>query len=103
MEPHLYYIPPIHADRTYLQLMFGPNVDEAIEKYRALKDDPVAQGLLVLMGGTDRIMHKFEVNSGTARGFDEKGDELLSVPVTEPLVVRDAFNEEHKAIRQNTP
>jgi nitrate reductase beta subunit len=34
LEPNIYYIPPIHADREYLRQMFGPRVDEAIERYQ---------------------------------------------------------------------
>ena len=39
----------------------GPLVDGAIERYKELESDPVAQGLLCLMGSTDRIMHRFTV------------------------------------------
>ena len=103
LEPNIYYIPPIHANRDYLEQMFGPNVDEAIERYKKLKDDPVAQGLLVLMGSTDRIMHSFKVKDGVAAGYDEKGDEIVSVPVTEPLIERVAYDKSYKTVRNNTP
>lgn len=103
LEPNIYYIPPIHADREYLTQMFGPNVHQAIERYKNLKDDPVAQGLLVLMGSTDRIMHSFDVKKGIAYGYDEKGDEIVRVPVTEPLIERDAYDKKLKALRNNTP
>jgi nitrate reductase beta subunit len=103
LEPNIYYVPPVHADLGYLTQMFGPNVEEAIARYRALKDDPVAQGLFVLMGSTDRIMHRFSVEGGMARGFDEKGDELVRTPVTEPLIERAAYNSSIGAIRNNTP
>jgi nitrate reductase beta subunit len=103
LEPNIYYIPPIHANKDYLTQMFGPRVEDALEAYKKVKDDPVAQGLLVLMGSTDRIMHSFKVNNGIASGFDEKGDEIVSVPVTEPLHVRPAFDEKIGAIRNNTP
>jgi nitrate reductase / nitrite oxidoreductase, beta subunit len=103
LEPNIYYVPPIHADRKYLIQMFGPNVEEAIERYKAVKDDPVAQGLLVLMGSTDRILHRFSVKQGTAHGFDEAGTELVSVPVTEPLMERAAYDDRIGAIRNNTP
>jgi len=103
LEPNIYYIPPIHANKDYLFQMFGPNVEDAIEKYKKLKDDPVAQGLLVLMGGTDRIIHRFDVKKGIAQGFDEKGEELLSVPVTEPIFERPAIDPSSGLIRINTP
>ncbi len=103
LEPNIYYIPPIHADREYLKQMFGPNVDSAIAAYKEVRNDPVAQGLLVLMGSTDRIIHHFDVKQGTAVAYDEKGDEIVSVPVTEPMFERPAFDEKAGAIRQNTP
>jgi nitrate reductase / nitrite oxidoreductase, beta subunit len=103
LEPNIYYIPPIHADRTYLRQMFGPQVDQAIERYRGLVKDPVAQGLMTLIGSTDRIIHRFDVKKGIARGMDEKGAELVQVPVTENLIERAAFDEKLGAARNNTP
>lgn len=103
LEPNIYYIPPIHADQSYLTQMFGPNVNTAIENYKKLKDDPVAKGLLVLMGSSDRILHRFDVKNGVATGFDEKGDTIVSVPVEEALHVRPAYDEKIGAIRGNTP
>ncbi|MFZ5889461.1 MAG: 4Fe-4S dicluster domain-containing protein [Myxococcota bacterium] len=103
LEPNIYYIPPIHADRDYLRQMFGPKVDAAIERYRKLPGDPVAQGLLCLIGSTDRIMHRFRVEKGTATGFDEAGAEIVRVPVVEPVIERRAYDRELGAIRNNTP
>lgn len=103
LEPNIYYIPPVHAKREYLEQMFGPRVQDAIDAYRDLKNDPVAQGLLMLIGSTDRIMRRFEVKEGTARGFDEAGTELVSVPVNEPMVTRVPFDTSLGAIRNNTP
>ncbi len=102
-EPNIYYIPPVHADRAYLRQMFGPRVDEAIAKYQALPKNPTAQGLLTLIGSTDRIIHRFTVSGDVARGFDERGAELVSVPVTEKVVERQAFDEKLQAVRNNTP
>ena len=103
LEPNIYYIPPIHADRDYLIQMFGPNVEDAIARYKKIKDDPVTQGLLVLMGSTDRILHRFSVDRGAAKGFDEAGEEVVSVPVVEPLIERVRYDEKVGAIRNNTP
>lgn len=103
LEPNIYYIPPIHADKEYLRQMFGPRVDEAIANYKKLQDDPVAQGLMVLMGSTDRILHRFESDGKTAAGYAEDGSEIVRVPLTEPLYVRDAFDEKLGAVRTNTP
>lgn len=103
LEPNIYYIPPIHANKSYLKQMFGPNVEEAIARYRSLKDDPIAQGLLVLMGSTDRIIHSFKVSDGKAKGFDEKGQLIVEVPVREAVIERPAYDKKFKAIRNNTP
>lgn len=83
--------------------MFGPKVQSSIETYKKLKDDPVAQGLLVLMGSTDRIIHRFEVKGNDASGYDEKGDLIVSVPVREGLYDRTAYDSKVGSIRNNTP
>ncbi|MEK6706030.1 MAG: 4Fe-4S dicluster domain-containing protein [Bdellovibrionota bacterium] len=103
LEPNLYYVPPVHAGMDYITQMFGPNAEDAVARYRKLRDDPVAQGLLVLMGGTDRIIDSFEVKDGLVYGYDEKGAEIISVPLTEPLVERAAYDEKLSAVRNNTP
>ncbi len=103
LEPNIYYIPPIHADKTYLTQMFGPNVEHSIEQYKKIKNDITTQGLLVLMGSTDRIIHSFEVKNNTAYGYDEKGDEIVHVPITEPLYERESFDAKRQVVRNNTP
>ncbi len=103
LEPNIYYIPPIHADIEYLKQMFGPNVQESIDEYKKLQNDPVAQGLLVLMGSTDRIIHSFDVKGGIAYAYDEKGDEIVNVPVQEPMIERQAFDSKYGTVRNNTP
>jgi nitrate reductase / nitrite oxidoreductase, beta subunit len=103
LEPNIYYIPPIHADRDYLVQMFGPRVHDAIQKYIDLPEDKTAQGLLCLIGSTDRIMHSFEVEAETAIGYDEGGRELVRVPVTESLYERPAYDAGVGAVRSNTP
>lgn len=103
LEPNIYYVPPIHADKDYLRQMFGPQVDQVIENYKNLKNDVEAQGLFMLMGSTDRIIQIFKVEKGIAYGFDGAGQEIVKVPVTEPIHVRESFDEERAAIRTNTP
>lgn len=103
LEPNIYYIPPIHANIDYLRQMFGPKVEQVIENYKNLKNDPVAQGLMVLIGSTDRIMHRFDVKNGAASGYDEKGDEIVKVPVTEHFYERSAFDSKYQSSRHNTP
>jgi nitrate reductase beta subunit len=103
LEPNIYYIPPIHAERGYLRQMFGPDVDATIERYQKVWSDPVARGLLCLIGSTDKILHRFKVEHGTAIGFDEAGAELVRVPVVEPVIERAAYDRERGVVRNNTP
>jgi nitrate reductase beta subunit len=88
LEPNVYYIPPVHVPPEYLTQMFGPGVEQAIETYRNAKDDPELLGCLMLFGSTERIIERFEVRGDTAYGYDEAGEELVSVPLTEPTIVR---------------
>jgi nitrate reductase beta subunit len=103
LEPNLYYIPPIHADRAYLTQMFGPRVDDAIKAYQGIAKDKTAQALMVLIGSTDRIIHRFAVEKDMAVGFNEAGTEIVRVPITEPLIERPAWDERVGAVRTNTP
>jgi nitrate reductase beta subunit len=88
LEPNVYYIPPIHVPTEYLTQMFGPGVEEAIEIYRNAKDDPELLGLLMLFGATERIMDTWDVRDGVARAYDEQGEEIVAVPLTEPTFIR---------------
>jgi nitrate reductase / nitrite oxidoreductase, beta subunit len=103
LEPNVYYVPPIQADKSYLEQMFGPRVDEAIESYKNLKNDPVAQGLFVLMGSTDRIIYHFNVENQIAYALDERKREIIKVPVTENFYERDSWDNNLQAVRVNTP
>jgi nitrate reductase / nitrite oxidoreductase, beta subunit len=49
LEPNVYNIPPIHAPKAFLEQVFGPGVEQAIETYRAAADDPELAGLLGLL------------------------------------------------------
>jgi hypothetical protein len=42
----------------------------------------------MLFGATERIMSSWGVEDGIARAYDEKGDEIVAVPVREPTFVR---------------
>jgi hypothetical protein len=55
------------------------------------------------MGSTDRIIHRFDVKNGKAYGYDEKGEEIVHVPVTEEFITRLAMDEKHGVVRNNTP
>lgn len=103
LEPNIYYIPPIHVPLAYLEQMFGPHAAAAVETYRHIPDDQTLKGLLVLFGSMEKILHTFKVDAERARGYDATGNEVISVPVTEPFWVRDYFDKTLKAYRHNTP
>jgi nitrate reductase beta subunit len=88
LEPNVYYVPPINAPKSFLFQMFGPGVMKAIETYQAAAEDPVLVALLSLFGSTPKTIHRFNVIGDKVAGYDEKGDEIVRVPVKEPVWVR---------------
>jgi nitrate reductase / nitrite oxidoreductase, beta subunit len=102
-EPNVYYMPPVQAPPDFLEQMFGPRAKGAVESYRRViaGEDPDLQGLLMLFGATERIIAHFEVNNGTAYGYDAEGDLLTEVPVREPTYVRLLRDEERDTYRTN--
>jgi nitrate reductase beta subunit len=85
-EPNIYYIPPRWAPRDYLKQMFGPGVDEAIERYT--NPSPELLGVLQLFGSSQMVIWSFEITEKDAIGFDDAGKELIRVPIHEPVYVR---------------
>lgn len=96
--PNVYYIPPIHVELKYLRQMFGPNVEQAIETYK--KREEKVTGLLALFGSTNKLVERFEVNGGTAAAF-QNGEEIVKVPVKEPIVVREFYDAKLDVYRQS--
>jgi hypothetical protein len=96
-------LPVLPAARPRAQHVSTSRLDGAVERYKTLHKDPVAAGLLTLIGSTDRIMHGFKVANGVARGFDEAGQEIVDVPVTEPIIERPAVDEKTGVVHYNTP
>lgn len=86
LEPNIYYVPPRWAPRDYLKQMFGPGVERAIENYA--NPDHELLGVLALFGATRRIIQRFNITSTDAVGYDEKGAEIVRVPLEEPVIVR---------------
>jgi nitrate reductase beta subunit len=101
LEPNTYYIPPVHVPPPYLYQMFGHGVEEAIAAYRKATDDKKLLGALLLFGATPRIIHHYRVDDHAAYGYDEHNDELVRVPLKEPIHVRAAYDEKHQAYRTN--
>jgi nitrate reductase beta subunit len=85
-EPNIYYIPPRWAPRPYLEQMFGPGVEEAIERYT--NPSPELLGVLQLFGTTQIVISTYKVTDKEAIGYDEAGNELVRVPIDEPVYIR---------------
>jgi len=100
-EPNGYYIPPRWVPRPYLRQMFGPGVDEAIERYSSPDRELLA--VLQLFRATQQIIFNYEIIQGpkvfestrdgktwemfddTAIGYGKDGKEIVRVGVQEPM------------------
>jgi nitrate reductase beta subunit len=103
-EPNGYYIPPRWVPRAYLHQMFGPGVDQAIERYTAPDRELLA--VLQLFRAQQKIIFQYRIEEGpqvfettingkkwemyndTVIGLDRNGAELVRVTVEEPKYVR---------------
>jgi nitrate reductase beta subunit len=92
LEPNVYYVPPLHAPVPFLEQMFGPGVQAALKTYRNAHNDPDLAGLIALFGSTERIIHKFKRRGETMFGYDDKGTEIVQVPIKEPVQVLTGFD-----------
>jgi nitrate reductase beta subunit len=101
LEPNVYYVPPLHTPLEFLRQMFGPGVDAALEAYRGASEDPTLVALLSLFGSTPETIHRFKVKGDHVAGYDEKGREIVSVPVKEPTWVRAPLDPKSGAPRLN--
>ncbi len=105
-EPNIYYIPPRWVPRPYLRQMFGPGVDEAIDRYTNPSRELLA--VLQLFRASQKIIFRYEIEDGpkvletevngrrwemfddTVIGFDRDGNEVVRQSVLEPFHVRPA-------------
>ena len=101
LEPNVYYIPPVHVPLPYLQQMFGAGVADAIATYRKATEDKKLLGALLLFGAIPDITHHYKVSEDAVIAYDEKGVELVQVPLKEPIYVRAAFDERYQTYRTN--
>ncbi|MBI3098587.1 MAG: dehydrogenase [Planctomycetes bacterium] len=101
LEPNVYYMPPLHAPMGFLRQMFGPRVDAAVTAYRNSREDRTLQALLALFGSTPKTIHRFKVLGDDVAGYDEKGDEIVRVPVREPVWIRPLKDPTHGGVRLN--
>ena len=103
--PNVYYIPPRWVPRPYLRQMFGPGVDEAIERYTNPSRELMA--VLQLFRTQRKIIYRYEIIQGekvreitvggrtreifndTIIGYDKKDREATRIAVMEPFYERD--------------
>ncbi len=103
-QPNVYYIPPRWVPRPYLEQMFGPGVDHAIDAY--MHPSRRLRALLQLFRASRKIAFNFDVIDGpkyadltidgrkvelfddTVVGYDENGKETVRVSVQEPIYER---------------
>ncbi|RMH35882.1 MAG: 4Fe-4S dicluster domain-containing protein [Nitrospirae bacterium] len=105
LEPNIYYIPPIHVPLRFLLQLFGPGVEEAVATYRAMREgkEPELQGILHLFGSTPLILDRFAVENQEVVGFDESDQEIVRVPLYEPIQERPRRDERLKVVRHDIP
>ncbi|NLY02903.1 MAG: dehydrogenase [Rhodopirellula sp.] len=103
LEPNVYYIPPIHAPAKFLQQMFGPGVEAAVEAYRSAARDEDLAGLLGLFGSTERVVPRFARQDDWVTGMDEEGKQIVRVPLREPVHILEAFDKKYQVVRTNCP
>jgi nitrate reductase beta subunit len=103
LEPNVYYIPPIHAPLSFNEQLFGPGAGAAMKTYRTAATDLDLAGLLCLLGSTDMVVSKWRRQGETISGLDDKGAELVKVPLREPVHVRPGIDPKLQIIRTNCP
>ncbi len=103
LEPNVYYIPPVHAPKRFLEQMFGPGAGAAVAAYLKAPDDPDLAGLLGLFGSTERLIPRWKRQGETVFGLEEGGGEILRVPLREPVHVRMALDSKLGVARTNCP
>ncbi len=101
LEPNVYYIPPINLPREFLLQLFGPNLDTALDTYRNIARDKDLAGLLTLFGSTELIVAKWKREGEEVFGYDEGGQEIVRVPLREPMHINKAFDAARNVTRTN--
>jgi nitrate reductase beta subunit len=107
-QPNGYYIPPRWVPRPYLRQMFGPGVDEAIERYA--NPDRELLAVLQLFRRSNKIIDRYEMKEGpkiyeaslrgrpvtiyndTVIAYGMHGGELFRTTIDEPIHVRPAIH-----------
>jgi len=103
LEPNVYYIPPVHVPEPFLRQMFGPGVGAAIRTYREAAGDDDLAGLLGLFGSTERVVARWQRQGDNVLGFDDDRQEVVRVPLREPVVIRVGLDRALGVVRTNCP
>jgi nitrate reductase beta subunit len=88
---------------SFNRQLFGPGAARAVELYKRAYEDPRLIGLLMLFGGTDKIISSFKVQgdivTGSCAAYNQRGDEILRVPMKEPIIIRKRYDEKRDVHR----
>jgi nitrate reductase beta subunit len=103
LEPNVYYIPPIHAPDSFNRQLFGPGAADAVKMYRNAMNDRDLAGLLCLFGSTEMMVSRFRRQGDLTTGADDKGAEVVRVPMREPVYERPAIDAKNQLVRINCP
>ncbi len=105
-ETNGYYIPPRWVPTPYLEQMFGPGVQQAVERYKAPDRELLA--VLQLYRKSNQIIARYEIEPGpktyetkvdgkkfetyndTIIAFNRQDQEIFRTQVEEPMFVRSA-------------
>jgi len=102
-EPNVYYIPPMNAPKAFNKQLFGPGAENAIESYKQAHKDTNLIGLFMLFGSTGKRISSYKVEgdleTGFAMGYDDKGEEVVKVPIKEPIIIRQKRDEKRNVSR----
>jgi len=74
-----------------------------VETYRGAVDDPDLGGLMGLFGCTEKVMPRWKRSGDSILGLEENGDEIVRVPMREPVFIRQAFDQKYQIARTNCP
>lgn len=103
LEPNVYYIPPIHAPVSFNRQLFGPGAGAAMKSYRNAMNDADLAALLCLFGSTEMVVSRFRRQGDLISGSDDKGTEVIRVPMREPIHIRPAVDPKNQLVRINCP
>ena len=104
LEPNVYYIPPVHAPRSFLRQMFGPGVDQAIDTYRGAADDPdLARPAQPVRLDAERRAALEACRATRSSALTRAVRRLVRVPLREPVHIREAFDSARGVVRTNVP